>query len=48
MAALEPIHDEIEIDRLQTAMGGPDDEARPQLLENDASSPANINTTSSD
>ena len=48
MAALEPIHDEIENDRLETAISGQDNEARPQLLENDASSPANIKTTSTD
>jgi len=48
MAALEPIHDEIENDRLETAMDRQDEEASPQLLKNDAPAPASIKAISKD
>jgi len=45
MAALEPIHEEIENDRLESVIGGPDHDIRPQEL---VSTPANIKAISAD
>ena len=48
MAALEPIHDDIEADRLESVIDGPDGESTTKLLENGASSPANVKAISGD
>ncbi len=48
MAALEPIHEEIENDRLESMIGDPDQEARPQLLDEHVSRPTDIKAINAD
>ena len=48
MAALEPIHEEIENDRLVAAIGGPDNEVGPRVLEEHASGLADIKAINAD
>jgi DNA recombination protein RmuC len=49
MAALEPIHEEIVNDRLESVIGDPDHEAKPQLLEEErVSRPTDIEAINAD
>ena len=48
MAALEPIHEEIENDRLVSVIGDPDNEVRPRLLEEHISRPPDSKTITAD
>jgi len=48
MAALEPIHEEIENDRLVSVIGDPDCAVRPRLLEEHISSPTGIKEISAE
>jgi len=48
MAALEPIHEEIENDRLVAAILGPDNEVRPPVLEEQTSGPTYIKAITAD
>jgi DNA recombination protein RmuC len=48
MAALEPIHEEIESDRLEAVIDDPENESEPRQLEKDVSSPTKITAVSTD
>ncbi len=48
MAALEPIHEEIENDRLESVMSDADREVRPQLLEEHVARPTDIKAINAD
>jgi DNA recombination protein RmuC len=48
MAALEPIHEEIENDRLISVIGDPENEVRPRLLEEHDSRPTDIKAINAD
>jgi DNA recombination protein RmuC len=48
MVALEPIHDEIDDDRLETVIADPQTESEPQRLETDVASPTKITAIGTD